>query len=394
MTLSVRQQQEGKSETHRIQANVGSSIITLPSQGTQRPHLDEVDRDFVRALEQVMKAVAKAPGKRHSVDLTRFLYSKKIPTGYTRSGSECAEHLFSGISDPLYTIPRAEVRLLDINSKVISSFFSTHFPNTDVTHVSLGCGPYTSVFSKDLLMARLLQAKYYTAIDINKQQAQSAVTNIGSRVHGIIPDYIAQDFTKPIHFKNIPQDNLVVMTMLGDTIAQYTCAKDSLSKKKDKTSALERLLVNFGESTNYSAVLFATLDEETDPNSAIQKYQGVGMKRLMETFWGTAKEVTGDVNFTPCAFEYRPEFDEETSSVLFVHEARKDTSLTIKGKTYPIPKNTEIVIGCSQKTSAEQIIPICKKAGWVPANIQFSYDSTARAVMLLGKNLRLQAPAS
>ncbi|GEM_PF-4430386 len=348
-----------------------------------------MDAAFKAELIKWGQAVRDNPKDRYCVDWAKFLYSPRVPSGFYQSGAEIAENLFSGISDTSYNIPASEVSFLERNIKALQNFFSIarKSKKNGIVHVSMGCGPYPSISSKDLIFARACEAQEYIAFDINAGFALSGASLIQQRIPTLTAKYIVGDFTKPFDLTSYTNNKLVVMTLFGDTIGQHPISYKNDNGLFSQSVSLEKLLVNFGKATNFEALLLATVDSETDPPSAEAKYQGRGMKKLMHALWGTAKEITGDRNFNPQAFTYRAEYDQKMKAVLFVHTATQCTSLTIDGIQYSIPKKTEVVIGCSQKTEPKDLESSWINAGWNQVQFPFNYDSTTRAILLAGEKI-------
>lgn len=349
----------------------------------------QVKKAFLNALTRLFDQTQDSGADRYYENLSPYFYSSIVPRGRTLSGADCAQQLMSGAYDPLYTIPTAEMHFTIDNAQLVSSFLKTAAKGKNISMVSLGCGPVTSIVNKDLLLVKEIIPDEYVSVDINYKQARQAVSQINDSAPNVKTEFLAQDFTK---LMNLPTNvkNFVFMTFLGGTIAQYTCTDFSFPDEK-RSSPLKALLQNFGKSTNFKAALMATFDTVSTPGETLRRYLGEGMNSLIDTFWATVKEVTGDKDFASCAMVYQPEFDKETNSVQFVCRAKKETSITVKGKKYPIRKNDEFVIGCSQKMTPEQAAPICEKAGWRVIDLPFkstrSTTTSTKAIMLVGKNV-------
>jgi len=361
-----------------VRQNVSNRFVKSQKKGSKA-------QELFATLKNLLKSVQNSSCDRYHTNLTKYLYSEILPKGFSKSGSECAEKLLSGTGDDQYTIPRDEIRFLERNGELICDFFKEKLPNVNLVHISLGCGPYSPVFTKDLLLARSCNVSRYIAVDINKQFAQAAANLIQTREPSIKTTYLQQDFAKELRLKNILKTHLPLMSLFGGTLGQYP-----INPHNDENFSLRSLLTNFAISTNHSGILFATLDTENFKPRAESKYQGPDMIQLMNTLWGTIKEITGDSEFNPHAFKYTAEFDEISNSVLFVHQVKKSTSIKIDGNRYNIPKGIEFVIGQSLKTGPEDIIKNAEEFGWKKADIPFQYDSTTRAIVLFGNKLAKQ----
>jgi hypothetical protein len=297
--------------------------------------------------------------------------------------------LFTGLSDS-YTLFKDETTFINNNASLISKHFSDHFGNRrPFTFVSLGCGPHNSIVFKDLPLLQAVGASSYVAMDCNEDFAKAAAEGVQKKEPTIKSSWLCDDFTKPFKLKGIPKNNLVVLSLLGATLGQHPF-NGSENPSFDGIS-LQKLLTNLGESTRYDAVLLATIDAEMDKETLESKYGGKGMRKLMNTFWKTAKEVAGDPMFNDEAFHYYPEVDmnnPESPNVKFVHFANKQTSICINDTCYTIPQGTEFVIGCSQKATPSVILPYCYEVGWncVP-KMRLNYMNSVRMIGLTGKNI-------
>lgn len=318
-------------------------------------------------------------------DMSRFLYANVKPTKKKETGAEIASLLFTGF-DSNYTLCKDEARFLKTNAHTIGAHFQKHFShNKPFALVSLGCGPHTSVEFKDVPLIRAIGATKYIAMDSTKEFTVTGTRVMQRREPGISVARLHGDFTKPFDLTELAKDHMIVLSLLGDTIGQHPHID-----KQNKFSgvSLPCLLKNLGEATNYNGVLLATLDAEQDASTLETKYGGEIMRSLMETFWHAAKEVAGDRKFDPEALRYFADYDRKTSSVKFSFSAKRQTSLCIEGKRYTIPRGTELVIGCSQKSSPQDISPVCEQAGWLPIpEIEgLSNPNTTRLIGITGKN--------
>ncbi len=328
-------------------------------------------------------------------DLTRFLYSSIKPFGQDETGSECASRLFTGL-DKNYTLFQDEVTFIQRNIDTLRKLFKENFPNQKITHVSLGCGPHSSVEFKDVPLARAIGASHYIAVDINEHYAKTALEITKDRMPNVSSAALCADFTKPFDLRGmVPKGSIVVMSLLGDTIGQHPILHEGSQLSLSNSVPLCALLKNIGKATKHKAMLLATLDTETCGDAAVAKYHGEEMIRLMRTLWATAKEVTQDSKFDLTVFKFRADFDPKDSAIKFVHTASDDTNLTIEGTRFDIPEGTKIIIGCSQKTKPSSLLKTCKKAGWtsIPELDKLNHSNTVRLLGLTGKNLMLKKPA-
>ena len=367
-----------------------SAHICSVSGAEERKNKKHLTRSFLDALENLFKQAERSSSDRHFGNLSPYFYTDIRPRGYSLSGALCAERLISGVFDRSYTIPESEMHFLVDNEQILKDYFAANFAKLKIDLGSLGCGPGASIVNKDFTIASALQPYSYTAVDINFRQSVEAASIISSRMPNVKTKHIAQDFTKRLPLRSGSKDSITFLTLLGDTIAQYACT-DVEASSRNTISPMQALLENFAESTNHRAVMLVTFDVVTKPSETLRKYQGDGMIELINTFWATVKEVTGDRKFEPCALTYQPEFDESSSTVDFLCRAKKPTSITIKGKNYEIRKHDEFVIGCSQKIPPEKAIPICQRAGWKVEELPFknirSTTTSTRALMLAGNKI-------
>jgi len=252
----------------------------------------------------------------------------------------------------------------------------------------VGCGPQPSVDCKDVFLTRLLGAKKYIAIDAIDEFSQTAARLMSRREPGITTQAITTDFTQPFDLRKETDGYMVIMTILGNTIGQYPHMEQQ-SSYKGKT--LTDLLENLGAAIDYDGVLLASLDVEEDESTLETKYSGTLMRKLKNTFWQTAKAVTGDKEFNPKALCYIPDYDRESSRLRFAYTAIEPTSLTAAGKRYPIPVGSRIEIGGSQKLKAKSILPVCQATGWLPApKIEgLVFSNTTRLLSLTGQNTKM-----
>lgn len=346
--------------------------------------------DLRRDVTALMKALAKSKTKRVEADLTPHLYSTIEPYGTHITGSDLANELFSTMFDKAYTLTLEEARFFRSNAKDIASGVQALVPSDrPLTLVSIGCGPHVAVLHKDDLLIRSMNITNYVAIDKNKLYAMDAARAMSSVVCGGQTYSLVCDFTKPFDLDYLAKDTQIIYAFFGATLGQFPLANDPKDKLSGGTT-LNALLQNLGNVSDNRAIMLASIDNEDMPDMLVTNYAGRASKRMMDTLWLTVKRVVADRTFNTEALHYIPTYNPRRKSVDFTFVARKDTSLKIDDVRYPIPRGTEITIGCSKKLPLEELAPACIDAGWqvLPFGEKLNIVSPTRLLTLAGNNFQ------
>lgn len=345
--------------------------------GGKLPPDESVNVEFKNNLKALFGAIDRSTEMSHKAELIKFLYSSTVIPEFNQSGSELAELLFSGL-DANYRMPKAEKKFIDRNS----ALFGRMMPQ-DSCYVSLGCGPYTPVLTKDVAIARAISAKSYVAVDINEDQARRGAALVSERLGGIVTSSMSADFTAKFDLKARVNNDPVLMTLWGCTLCQFP-VKPIIGNEGHEV-LLEQLLTNIGKAVGKSGIFIASVDANKDPLDAESEYTGSEMRKFMQHLWWRAKHVIGDRNFNPDAFNYKPRYDKLNDVIVHSYIVMDATTAKIDEVDYAIPQGTTIDVGFSARMSPEDIKPVCCRSGWEMVRLPFDYDSTIRAVALVGK---------
>lgn len=329
-----------------------------------------------------------------SHNLTKYLYSDVIPYDQKESGAEITKNIMLG-RDPLYTTPDDEAFFLRSNHTQIVNTVGVIAQGRPVSLISIGCGPYVSVYSKDYAVAKCLlnagiNVSRYVAVDYNlgySSRASDILVKEGTLPIKSADYYLAQDFVRPMEFKC--QDNeLPLLLFFGNTTAQFRSTQGP-----DGKSDLEKLFQNFQNSSKGNGLQFILHSEPNDDDLLVaRKYKGDLMEAWAKSLWGLVRIASGDKDFSPCAFQYVPYCENGVVSLSFI--AKKSTSLTLPGgPTYNIPRGIEVTIGYGEQHKPRTIIHAAEAAGWSKVPTRFHNPNTVRGIICAGPNVKY-SPAS
>ncbi len=277
-------------------------------------------------------------------------YVGTIGAGREMSGAE----LFTYVRkrDPLYSaFVREEDELLEAAVPQLSQILH----NDKLCHVSLGPGTEMPVIERDYLFAKTaFNAPRYIAVDRQLHLARGAartlkvqMTNYGNR--SIPTESYASDFTT-----NFTQDwppaytaersTPLIATMFGGTMGQFN---------------MPTFFENFFRVTKGRALLLFSLNCSGEHPET--PYTGPIWAEFRRYLPQLLKKVSGDSSFNPEAALHQAYTDD--GKVVHSYSFIRDTCLTVGDVAYPIPENTRVIIGFSNRPKPNAIPGIAEGAG-------------------------------
>lgn len=342
---------------------------------------------LVSDLRKAFKPVIKNPEVDVvSCDLTKYMYSN-ISVAGQMSGAEAAQRIMYG-EDPRYATPHDEATFLEENEAALAESILSIVGKSKVVTVGVGNGPHPSIIKKDSRAVRgLLNAGVnivgYTGLDTNPIFANRAGSILVDEcgLTGLSTNAVVADFTKQLVLPR-NADEVPLMFFFGNTISQF---KSNL-KRGEKSSPLEKLLLNLGKATNFSGLIYILHSHTRNCDKLTEKYRGTLMENWAKSVWSLLKIATNDKGFQPCALGYLPTCENATVALNFM--TMKETSLSLpKEQPIKLKKGFQIVAGWGQQHPSEVIVKAGKKTGWKPVPVPFQPLNGTYGVLLAGNNL-------